>query len=60
MFVGPGDLQDMWYGQTQKRIAAKLKPHNCRDYLDLPDDMDVVKVEPVRRLKTAHLRSADL
>jgi proteasome-associated ATPase len=38
--------------------AAKLKPHNCRDYLDLPDDMDVVKVEPARRTKAAHLRVA--
>jgi proteasome-associated ATPase len=38
--------------------AAKLRPHNCRDYLDLPDDMDVVKVQPARRLKTAHLRVA--
>jgi proteasome-associated ATPase len=40
--------------------AAKLKPHNCRDYLDLPDDLEVVKVEPARRLKAAHLRNADL
>lgn len=38
--------------------AAKLKPHKCRDYLDISDDMDVVKVQPVRRVKTAHLRVA--
>lgn len=38
--------------------AAKLRPHNCRDYLDLPDGMEVVKVEPARRRKTAHLRVA--
>ena len=38
--------------------AAKLKPHNCHDYIDLPDNMDVVKVEPARRLRTAHSRVA--
>ena len=38
--------------------AAKLKPHNCHDYLDLPDDMEVVKVEPARRLRMARARVA--
>jgi ATP-dependent 26S proteasome regulatory subunit len=38
--------------------AAKLKPHNCHDYIDLPDDMDVVKVEPARRLRVARARVA--
>ena len=38
--------------------SAKLKPHNVRDYVDLPDDVQVVKVEPARRLKMAHLRVA--
>ncbi len=39
--------------------AAKLKPHNCHDYIsDLPDDLDVVKVEAVQRLNTSRVMVA--
>ena len=45
---------DRFYEDT----AAKLRPHNVRDYFDLPDDLQVTKVEPARRLKMANLRVA--
>jgi len=37
-------------GDFFQSAALALTPHNCRDYLDdLPQDVDVVRVDPVER-----------
>ncbi len=55
-------LQDLQTGVEKfiEESAAKLKPHNVGDYVDnLPQDLDVVKVEAVRELKSvARVRAA--
>jgi len=48
-------LQDLQTGVERfiQESGAKLKPHNIGDYIDdLPQDLDVVKVEPMRRPKS--------
>jgi proteasome-associated ATPase len=54
-------LEDLMAGVERfvEEGAAKLKPHNLGDYVDgLPQDLDVVKVEPARRLGAARVRAA--
>jgi proteasome-associated ATPase len=52
-------LEDVLYGIAEefKCMAKMLTPANCRNYLlDLPQDVDVVRVEPVQRKVTHSYR----
>jgi len=53
-------LEDLMAGVDRfiEESAAKLRPHNLADYVDDLQDLDVHKVEPVRRLKAAAVRAA--
>jgi proteasome-associated ATPase len=47
--IGPDDILTAIADEFESAAKA-LKPHNCHSYLtDLPQDVDVVKVEPIQR-----------
>ena len=51
-------LEDMLHGVDHflESVGAPLSPANCRNYLDLEDDVDVVKVERAVRASAGAAR----